>query len=178
MNTPRPVSVNESAYLGRVFLTMGAQLSSGLATFSGWMLIGFAAILGTLLANVDKAAKFLAPNALSCFAELFACAAFLHLLQRYSAAIVATSAAAGKEVEAHPVPPDMPVEVLLDGMRSAMLWPARWLVRGSHQKIRQGDIAAGGRLILIMAQIEAWLVFAQLLVVIAATWVLAGALRG
>ncbi|WP_298208572.1 hypothetical protein [Acidovorax sp.] len=178
MNQQRPISTDESVYLGRVFLTMGAQVSSGLATFAGWMLIGFAAILGTLLANLDKAAKYLAPNTLSTFAELFAAAVFLHLVQRYSAAVVASSAAAGKEVELHPVPADMQMAVLLDSMEQAVLWPTKWLVRRSNRKILAGDIAAGGRLILVLAQVEAWLVLGQLLIAFYAAWVLAGALRG
>jgi hypothetical protein len=72
----------------------------------------------------------------------------------------------------------MPVEVMLDQMEKATFWPARYLVRRSNRKFFQGDFAAGGRLMLKLAQVEAWLAFAQLLIVIAATWVLASALRG
>lgn len=178
MDPQRPVSVVESIYLGKVFLTMGARISSGLAIFSGWMLLAFAVILGALLANLDAATKMLSPNALSSIASLFASAVFLHLLQRYSAAIVASSAAAGKEIEEHPVPDGMPVELMLDGIEKATLWPAKYFVRHSNRKMLQGDIAAGGRLMLTMAQVEAWLAFVQLAIVIAATWVLASALRG
>jgi hypothetical protein len=142
------------------------------------MLVGFAAILGALLANLDATTKFLAPNALSTIAGLFASAVFLHVVQRYSAAIVASSVAGGKEIEEHPFPEGMPLEVMLDRMEKATLWPTRYLVRRSNRKILKGDIAAGGRLILTLAQVEAWLVFAQLLIAIAATWVLASALRG
>lgn len=178
MDQQRPVSVAESIYLGRVFLTMGARISAGLAHFSGWMLIAFAAILGTLLANLESATKILSAEALSTVAGLFAFVVLLHLLQRYSAAIVASSAAGGKEIEEHPVPDGMPVEVMLDQMEKAIFWPAKYLVRRSNQKLLQGDLAAGGRLMLKLAQVEAWLAFAQLLTVIAATWVLASALRG
>ena len=178
MDQQRPISAAESIYLGRVFLTMGARISAGLATFSGWMLIAFAAILGALLANLDAATKILAPNALSTVAGLFAFVILLHLLQRYSAAIVASSAAAGKEIEEHPVPDSMPVEVMLEHMEKATLWPARYLVRRSNRKLLQGHLAAGGRLMLTLAQVEAWLAFVQLLIVIAAIWVLASALRG
>jgi hypothetical protein len=178
MDQQRLISVAESIYLGRVFLTMGVRISSGLATFSGWMLIAFAAILGTLLANLEAATKILSPNALSRVAGLFAFVVLLHLLQRYSAAIVASSAVAGKEIEEHPVPDGMPVDLMLDQIEKATFWPARYLVRRSNRKLRQGDFAAGGRLMLKFAQVEAWLAFAQLLTVIAATWVLASALRG
>lgn len=178
MDQQRHVTVAERIYLGRVFLTMGARMSSGLATFSGWMLIAFAAILGTLLANLEAATKILSPNALSTVAALFAFVVLLHLFQRYSAAIVASSAAAGREIEEYPVPDGMPVEVMLEQMEKATFWPARHLVRRSNQKVLQGDFAAGGRMMLKLAQVEAWLAFAQLVTVIAATWVLASALHG
>ena len=178
MSTPRPISIQESAYVGKVLMTMGARVSAVLAAFSGWMLIGFAAILGTLLANLESVSKILAPNTLSAIAKLFAVAVLLSVLQRYSSAIVAASAAGGKEVEEHPIPDGMNISVFLDQLERATLWPTRYMVRWSNRKILNGDLATGGRLISTLAQIEAWLVFTQLLVSIAAIWVLASGLRG
>ncbi len=152
MNQQPSTSADENVYLGKVFLTMGAQISSGLATFSGWMLIGFVAILGALLANLDSATKFLAANAMSSIAGLFAAAVFFHVIQRYPAAIVASSAAAGKEIEEHPAPGGMRIEAILEHMEQATFWPTRYLVRRSNRKILQGDLAAGGRLILMLAR--------------------------
>jgi hypothetical protein len=68
--------------------------------------------------------------------------------------------------------------MFLEQLEHATLWPARLMVRRSNRKILAGDFAAGGRLISTFAQIEAWLVFAQVFISVIATWVLACGLRG
>jgi hypothetical protein len=52
------------------------------------------------------------------------------------------------------------------------------MMRRSNRKILDGDLAAGGRLISRFAQIEAYLVFVQALISVAAIWVLAIGLHG
>jgi hypothetical protein len=177
MNTQLAPTLDEKMYTGKVLLIMGARVSSGLATFSGWMMVGFAAILGALLANLDSSAKFLAPETLSAISKLFAVAVFFCVIQRYSAAVVASSSAVGEEVEKHPPPSNMNLASFMEQMEGATLWPMRYMVRRSNQKILQGDLAAGGRLISTFAQVEALLVIVQLLLVLAAAWVLASGLR-
>lgn len=149
-----------------------------MSKFSGWMLVGYAAILGALLANLDSTAKFLAPGTLSRLALLFSVVVLLNLLQRYSAAVVASSAKVGNKVKEQPIPPNMDIVVFLTELEHATLWPARLMVRRSNRKLLAGDLAAGGRLLSTFAQVEAWLVFAQVLVSVAATLVLACGLRG
>ena len=178
METKPPIAPDDSAYIGQVLMVMGSCVSSGLSKFSGWMLLGFAAILAALLANLDSATKFLAADTLSKIAMLFSVAVFLNVLQRYSAAVVSSSAEVAKKVSEQPVPGSISISVFLEQLELAMLWPARLMVRRSNRKIMAGDFAAGGRLISTLAQIEAGLVFAQVLISVAATWVLAYGLRG
>jgi len=178
METKPSISVIDSAYIGQVLAAMAECMSAGLSKFSGWMLLGYAAILGALLANLESASKFLAPDTLSRLAILFSGAVFLNLLQRYSAAVVASSAEVGKKVKEQPIPPNMDVVAFLSELERATLWPARLMVRRSNKKVLAGDLAAGGRLLSTFAQIEAWLVFVQVLVSVAATLVLACGLRG
>jgi hypothetical protein len=142
------------------------------------MMVGFAAILGALLANLDSSSKFLAAETLSSISKLFAVAVLFCVIQRYSAAVVASSSAVAEEIEKHPPPEKMNIASFMEQMEGATLWPMRYMVRRSNRRILQGDLAAGGRLISTFAQIEAWLVFAQLLLVLAAAWVLASGLRG
>ncbi|HEY8159041.1 MAG TPA: hypothetical protein VIF10_10105 [Methylobacter sp.] len=178
MKTKPIIPASDSAYIGQVLMAMAECMSASLSKFSGWMLIGFAAILGALLANLDSTAKFLASDTLSKLAMLFSVAVFLNLLQRYSAAVVSSSAEVGKKVREQPVPENMNIAVFLEELEHATLWPARLMVRRSNRKLLAGDLAAGGRLISTFAQIEAWLVFAQVLISVAATWVLACGLHG
>lgn len=178
METKPSVSASDSAYIGQVLTAMAECMSAGLSKFSGWMLVGYAAILGALLANLESASKFLESNTLSRLAILFSGAVFLNLLQRYSAAVVSASAEVGKKVKEEPIPPNIDIVLFLSELESATLWPARLMVRRSNRKLQAGDFAAGGRLLSTFAQIEAWLVFAQVLVSVAATLVLACGLRG
>lgn len=173
METKPPITTIDSAYTGQVLVVMAASLSSGLSKFSGWMLVGFTAILGALLANLDSATKFLAFGTLNRIAILFSFAVLLNLLQRYSAAVVSSSAEAAKKVQEQPVPQNIDIAIFLEEIEQAMLWPARLMVRRSNKKLLKGDLAAAGRLISKLSQIEAYLVFAQVLVSIAAIWVLA-----
>lgn len=167
-----------SAYIGQVLMAMAECMSAGLSKFSGWMLVGYAAILAALLANLDSAAKFLAHGTLRKLAVLFSVVVLLNLLQRYSAAVVASSSEVGNKVKEQPFPSNMDIEAFLAELEAATLWPARLMVRRSNRKLLAGDLAAGGRLLSTFAQIEAWLVFAQVLVSVAATLVLAYGLRG
>ena len=177
METEPSLTSSDSAYIGQVLLAMAECTSAGLSKFSGWMLVGYAAILGALLANLDSAAKFLAPDTLSRLALLFSVVVFLNLFQRYSAAVVSASAEVGKKVKEQPIPQDMNIVLFLTELEHATLWPARLMVRRSNRKLLAGDIAAGGRLLSTFAQVEAWLVFVQVLVSVAATLVLACGLR-
>lgn len=172
------IIANDSAYIGQVLMTMGECISAGFSKFSGWMLVGFAAILGALLANLDATAKFLEAGTLSMIAILFSGAVFLNVLQRYSAAVVSSSAEVAKKVQEQPVPEGIDIVMFLEQLECATLWPARLMVRRSNTKILAGDFAAGGRLISTLAQIEAWFVFAQVLISVIAIWVLACGLRG
>jgi hypothetical protein len=81
-------------------------------------------------------------------------------------------------VREQPVPESINIVTFLEQLERATFWPARLMVRRSNRKILAGDLAAGGRLISKFAQIEAWLVFAQVLISVVATWVLACGLRG
>lgn len=178
METEPSPSASDSAYIGQVLMAMAQCMSAGLSKFSGWMLVGYAAILGALLANLDSAAKFLAPGTLSRLALLFSVVVLLNLLQRYSAAVVSSSAEVGKKVKEQPIPQNMNIVAFLTELEHATLWPARLMVRRSNRKVLAGDLAAGGRLLSTFAQIEAWLVFVQVIVSVAATLVLACGLRG
>ena len=178
METKPSITASDSAYIGQVLMAMGECTSAGLSKFSGWMLVGFAAILGALLANLDAAAKFLAADTLSRIALLFSAAVFLNVLQRYSAAVVSSSAEVAKKVRKQAVPENIDIVTFLEQIERATLWPAQLMARRSNRKILAGDLAAGGRLISTFSQIEAWLVFAQVLISVAATWVLACGLRG
>lgn len=172
--SPRP---QDLTFAGRILLVMANRVSIELAAFSGWMVLGFAAVLGLLVANLDKVSGFVAPEALGLAIKLFLLALVLNVIQRYMAAIVVSSVAVGKELESMPTHPGMEIRTLLAELESATFWPTRLLVRWTNQKILDGDFAFSGRLNARLAQAQGWLVFAQLIAVVTSTLVIANALH-
>lgn len=71
---------------------------------------------------------------------------------------------AHSSISEQPVPKNINISMILEQLERATLWPARLMVRSSNRKILAGDIGAGGRLISTLAQIEAYLVLAQVLI--------------
>src|SRR5687767_7594640 len=89
----------EGLFAGRILSIMASRLTAELATFSNWMIVGFAAIWGLVVANLDKVASFIPPQSLGLAIKLFLVAVIFNVVQRYLAVIVSAGAAVSKEVE-------------------------------------------------------------------------------
>jgi hypothetical protein len=159
-------------------MIMASRVSENLATFSSWLVGSFAAILGLLIANINSVSKFVPAESLGSSASLFLVAVGFHVIQRYLAAIVAGSVAAGREAEALPTPESLNFVLVMEEIEKSTLWPARIVMRRLLSKVRNGDFAAAGRLNGRLAQVQGILVLAQMVIVICAGYVLAQALGG
>lgn len=165
-------------YAGKVLAAMAGRVSSELAAFSSWMVAAFGAVFALLVANVDTVGKFIAPTAIGLSIKIFLGAVVLNVVQRYLATVVMASVAIGKEVESLPVDCNIDIQHVFRQMEKATFWPTRLLARWVVQRVSAGDFSVGGRINSRMAQIQAWLVLAQLLSVVAAALVIANALYG
>ncbi|MBT0963868.1 hypothetical protein [Denitromonas iodatirespirans] len=170
--------IDEDIYAGKLLNVMARSINSELTTFSTWMVAGFGAAIGLLVANIEKVAPYISPNAVGASTKLFLVAVILNVVQRYLAAILTGSVAAGKEAES--ISPTAPIDIssVLNEIERATLWPARYMVRWSNRRILAGDFVLGGRLNAWSAQIQGWLVLAQMLAVVTAAWEIANALKG
>lgn len=173
MESPKP---QDSLFAGKLLVAMAAKLSSELSTFSGWMITAFGALLGVMLANIESVTKFIPVKALGWSVSIFLSAVALHVIQRYLASIVAGSVAAGEAAEAIPPHDNVDMRYVLGQLEQSTLWPTRLLVRWSNSKIANGDLAVAGRMNARLAQIQAWLVFFQLGLVLWAAYSIARAL--
>lgn len=171
-------SPRDSIFAGRVLTAMANRVSLELVAFSSWMLLGFGAILGLALANIETVSKFVAPESLGLAVKLFLVAVVFNVLQRYMAAIVSASVTLGKEVEALPIDPNLDIASFSRQIEGATFWPMKLMVRWSNRKIAGGDFAVGGRLTARLAQVQAWFVLVQVIAVLAAALVIANALQG
>lgn len=161
---------------GRMLTIMAARVSESLVGFAGWLVGGFAALLGLLIANIDTASKFLPTQCIGTSTLLFLVAVVLHVVQRYLAATVAGSVAIGKEVEILVSGQTVDPVFLFEELEKSTFWPTRIFVQRSLAKIRAGDFAASGRMMATLGQVQAFLVFGQMLSVVGAAGVLAHAL--
>lgn len=169
-------NINESILAGRLLTIMAARISENLATFSGWLVGSFAAILALLISNIDTTSKFLPTQCVGSSALLFLTAVVLYVLQRYIAAIVAGSVAVGKEAETLVSGQALNLVLVMEEIEKSTYWPARIIVRRSLAKIRAGDFAASGRTMAKLGQVQGFLVLGQMASVVSAAYVLARAL--
>jgi hypothetical protein len=177
-NSSLPPKINESIYAGKMLRTMAAAVNSELSTFSSWMVAAFGAAIGLLIANIEKVAPYIAPNTVGLATKWFLVAVMLNVVQRYLGSIIAGSVVSGKEIESIPVTPSLDIKFILNELQQSILWPARFMVAWSIRRVLAGDFAFGGRLITWMAQVVAWLVVAQMIVLISAAWAIANVLKG
>lgn len=175
-NQAQETKSQEAIFLGKILTMMANRVATELVAFSSWMILGFSAVLGLLLANLDTVSKFLEPTTIGIVVKLFAMSVLLHVIQRYLAAIVMAGAALGKELESVP-PYNIDVERFTQKLEEATLWPTRYMVRWSNKKILAGDLAVGGRMHAVLAQVLAWLAFVQAIAAIAAALVIANSLQ-
>lgn len=164
-------------FLGKVLTVMANRVTTELVAFSSWMIVGFSATLALLLANLDTVSGFMEPSTIGTAIKLFAVTILLHVLQRYLAAIVMAGAAVGKELEAMPTDSNIDVQWFMRKVEEATLWPTRYMVRWSNRKVLAGDFAVSGRQLAVLAQVQAWLVLAQILAVGAAALSIANSLQ-
>ena len=104
------------------------------------------------------------------------------MLANYLSAIVKVALAAqdngdaiGKSIAAQTT--ELDLSRILDEYRRGLLPPVRWIAESSINKVLQGDIVAGARLIAKLSQVQALLVLAQGLLAIVAVAALAFGLK-
>lgn len=174
---PDVKNLKEAIYLRKILTVMAHSLNAELTAFSSWMIAGLGAMIGLLIVNLEKIARFIPPSVVGDAAIWFLAAVALHVVQRYLGAIIAGSVATGKGVESIPFEAGMDLRSILDGIENSTLWPTRYLIRWTNRRVLAGELAFSGRLNSWIAQIQAWLVFFQLIAVAFAVWAIAAALQ-
>lgn len=149
-----------------------------MTAFASWMVAGFGAMLGLLVANIDTVSPFIAPVVVGASVKLFLAALVLNVLQRYLAAMVAGSIAVAHEVQLIPIDHEVDLGYVVREIECATFWPTSILVRWSNRKALSGDLAVSGRLNVRLAQIQGWLVLGQMIVVVSSTVLIANGLQG
>jgi len=168
----------QELFLANQLLTRVARHGSReLDSFSGWMLGGFGAAFALLLANIEQVSRLIRVENVRAGGLVFLVAILLGVMQKSLASVVASTSAAALEGEAlgfqaAAAGADVDIQVLFREFERATLFPFRWVVRRSLQKVVQGDLAAGGRMCVQMSQLQGWVVSFESLLALAAALIL------
>jgi len=153
-----------------LFGAIGAS-SRNMDAFSSWLLAGFAAVAAALFANLGAATAHLTAYAVHAFFVSFFVVVVLGIVAKFLAVIVvgASSGAAIGRVEgarAAESGAQLNVNVIFSEAESAILPPARWLIRRSFAKAARGELTAAAKTFTIVVQAQALCMFLQALVVL------------
>lgn len=160
-----------------IFGAVGAS-SRNMASFSGWLLAGFAGVTAVVLNNLAEVSRHLPPFALhTVFTTFFVSAILAVIAKAISVFIVAasTGAAIGRAEGSAAASSGARLDVawFFAEMGRTVIWPIRGLVRRSFAKVEQGNLTASSRVFAYVAQAQGILILAQALLVLWAIGVVA-----
>jgi len=168
--------IENKIFVNKVLILMAEKISHQLASFSGWMIVGFGAAISLLVANIAEVAKYIKPECIGLSVKLFLGAVVLNVIQRYMAAKVASVVTMLEKLESIPEPKALDLAYFRDQIEKVTFWPARIYLKWMNNKISNGDYTISGRMQGILAQIQAYLVFAQMILLVLAAYVIGNAL--
>ena len=161
-------ALNTSLSAGRILSIGARRLSASLDSFSGWLLAGFGATYGLLLAHLDSLATYMSTSNVKTGATYFIIAAALAAIQKLLAAYVAAGTAAGedgaatgKELAENRAP--LNVESMYQQVNQGLLWPWRGFNTRITKKAIAGDYAVVGRFHARASQIQSYFVVLQII---------------
>lgn len=159
-------ALNTSLTAGHILSIGAGRLSASLDKFSGWLLAGFGATYGLLLAHLDSVAVYLRVSNIKFGAAFFLAAACAAACQKLIAAYVAAGTAAegdgrdtGKDLANAGVP--LNVESMYKQVNQGLLWPWRTFNARMTAKAVAGDYAVMGRFHAKASQVQCYFVVAQ-----------------
>jgi hypothetical protein len=182
------VRQQSSALAGVMITSMAVTLSGKFDTFATWLLTAFGAAVGLVLTSHDAAALVLT-SAIRFGAKLFCCAVVVTVIEKYIAIIVSgggeSAVAARSAVLDHidrrrelGLSQALDMDVFTREFARALFRPFRRVASRAARKVNEGDLNAGARPILVLAQIQGLLVFVQIVLFLIALWKIVETLPG
>ena len=153
-----------------------SAVSEKLLSFTGWLVTGFAAIVGLIVTNIDKVSPFICETTIGTIVKLFAATVLVHLFQRYFSLMVSASAKMALTTR------DLPAPIPFDGTQyikdfsSGMYSLPRMYLNRVISKMNANDPLYGPRMSLKLSQWQTVLVLVQSILAIWAVWLIADSL--
>ena len=167
--------MNEEEFTKKVantlMLGMAKGVSESLSKFATWLLAGFSAAFTLILANLDNVTKFIQVNAIKEAVFLFLISLVIAVVQRWIFTIIQAGSLGsdeGMKIDSGLNQAGLAInkEVLLKEIEDASFYPAKYYIKKQYDKIRGGDHTVGGRQQIKLAQIQGFLMLAQVLMAV------------
>ena len=160
-------------------LTMSAgHVSASFDKLATWFLAAFGAGLALALTHLTEASNFISTSSLACGFNVFICASFLCLGQRYIAMIIAAAAAAAKDGrEMGEKFAQMDIQEFVSQMKAGVPILMRPFINVFMEAILKGDFAAGGRLLIRLALFQGLLASAEVIWLLVTLWRIVGEIK-
>jgi hypothetical protein len=173
-------NLQEKFFANTLLTVASGKVSAGLDSFASWLFGGSAAALTFLLGNLDSLGKYLAVSALRDSAYILLAATVPVAAEKLISAIVAGAAEGdasareiGEATAERGVELDLPLA--LREFEQAFYPPFRRYIKASIKKMEKGDLAASGRRLAKLTQIQVGLVITEVLLII---WTIATLVGG
>lgn len=161
-------------FTSRVLVVMGGTVSSELAKFSDWMMIGYGAAIGLIVSNLDKVNTHLSTESIQCAVKLYLVATVFHIVQRFLAARIAAMVAVTESVSTLSLPSGFEHPRFIESIITSIWYPVRWW---ASRSMRKNDPLLSGRLSSRLSQSQMVLAFIQTGLLISSAWQIANGFR-
>ncbi|MGD0137139.1 MAG: hypothetical protein ABSE57_34280 [Bryobacteraceae bacterium] len=160
------------AIAGVMIVSMASALSSKFDTFATWLLAAFGAGVALLLSS-HEAATLVSPYAMRSGATLFCWAVVVTVIEKYLAIIVSGAGeaadAARSTILQHidrrrelGLTQTLHMETIMRELVRPLFRPIRWIAWRMNRKVLEGDLTAGARRLLVIAQLQGFLMLVQI----------------
>ena len=149
-----------------LMLSMAKGSSEISSSFASWLLAGSSTAFMLVLTNIDTLTKYIKAFAIKEALFLFLYSVALAIVQKWISSIINAGirgAEEGAKLDNAINQTGIAVqyEVIMQAVEDAAWFPAKYFIRKQYKKIRAGDILAGGRQQLKLAQLHSFLMLAQ-----------------
>ncbi|MDY7547242.1 hypothetical protein RGU75_13495 [Glaciimonas sp. CA11.2] len=155
----------------RVLTLLAGTVNASLDKFSGWLMVGTGGAFSLLLTNIEKLVGFVNAGSIRFALSLMLVSLAVGVIAKFLSAMISASVASndaafavGKDAVKDGFTID--IEAYLIEFKRGLFFVQRLVAETSFKKLRAGDLAAGGRLVAKLSQVNVWIVLFQAILIL------------
>ena len=166
-------NLHEQVLVNTILSEINGKASSILDSFSGWLLGGFGAASALFVSKYDSIVKHLNPSEIQEFLFLFLWSLGVGIIQKFLSMIITAhsqGAAAGRDIGEKYAEKSIMLdfEIILSHMEKSIFPGARWFVKRSFRKLKNGDLVSNTQKQTRLLQVQGFLCLIQAVLVLIA----------